>query len=264
MPVIRNPFRRNATAPANSLFGSFSEQQSTAHPATGKLPLSEADLSTDEVGRAHGARAKSVSSLSIGRGSQDEENAYKLSDSRVHVVGCGIVLLSPQVKGVGQTPSPPDKKGFWRKNDHSPQIKAPDVEEPFVISRESFESYRRSFDISARSPVLDPPPGRVSFDSRPLAPRTSLDVRSPRLPIVAKNVEPVEEDKFEDIKLNDDARPKKRSIFSRFGADHSSPDAVPASTSHGVRNGLFGKKEVPQETVIESELKKIDVRKDDK
>jgi len=112
--------------------------------------------------------------------------------------------------------------------------------------------------------VLDPSPGRVSFDSRPLVPRTSLDVRSPRLPIVAKNVEPVEEDKFEEIKLNDDARPKKRSIFSRFGTDHSSSDAALAPASHGVRNGLFGKKEVPQEAVLESELKKIDIKKDSK
>jgi len=166
--------------------------------------------------------------------------------------------------GVYLPPSPPDKKSFWRKSDNSPQTKAPEAEEPFVISRESFECYRRSFDISARSPVLDPSPGRVSFDSRPLVPRTSLDVRSPRLPIVAKNVEPVEEDKFEEIKLNDDARPKKRSIFSRFGTDHSSSDATLAPASHGVRNGLFGKKEVPQEAVLESELKKIDIKKDGK
>jgi len=112
--------------------------------------------------------------------------------------------------------------------------------------------------------VLDPSPGRVSFDSRPLVPRTSLDIRSPRLPIVAKNVEPVEEDKFEEIKLNDDARPKKRSIFSRFGTDHSSSDAALAPASHGVRNGLFGRKEVPQEAVLESELRKIDIKKDGK
>ncbi|PWW76021.1 hypothetical protein C7212DRAFT_280173 [Tuber magnatum] len=248
MPVIRNPFRRNATAPVNNRFDSFSEQQSTAHPAAGRLPLSEPDSGTDEVGRAHSTGAKSVSAISIGKANQDEENTYKLS----------VVNDS----GVYLTPSPPDKKGYWRKNDNSPQTKAPDVEEPFVISRESFESYRRSFDISARSPVLDTSPGRVSFDSRPLAPRTSLDIRSPRLPIVAKNVEPVEEDKFEDIKLNDDARPKRRSIFSRFGTDHSSPDAALAPTSHGVRNGLFGRKEVPQQTVLESELKKLDVRKD--
>ncbi|PUU81045.1 hypothetical protein B9Z19DRAFT_972910 [Tuber borchii] len=249
MPVIRNPFRRNTTAPVNNRVDSFSEHQPTAHPDTGRLPASETDSGTDEVGRAHSTGAKSASAISIGKESQEEKNTYKLS-----VVNDSGVYLPP---------SPPDKKSFWRKSDNSPQTKAPEVEEPFVISRESFECYRRSFDISARSPVLDPSPGRVSFDSRPLVPRTSLDVRSPRLPIVAKNVEPVEEDKFEEIKLNDDARPKKRSIFSRFGTDHS-PDATLAPASHGVRNGLFGKKEVPQGAVLESELKKIDIKKDGK
>jgi len=79
MPVIRNPFRRNATVPANNRFDSFSEHQSTAHQDTARLPASETDSSTDEVGRAHSTRAKSTSAISIGKESQEEKNTYKLS-----------------------------------------------------------------------------------------------------------------------------------------------------------------------------------------
>ncbi|KAI4208992.1 MAG: hypothetical protein LQ351_008034 [Letrouitia transgressa] len=114
--------------------------------------------------------------------------------------------------------------------------------EPFSISRESFDSYRRSFvsiprpkaikqaltntqqDISARSPV---PPA-------PTTPRQSLDSRMARPPRSSiKNLErpqPTDEEDFEDIGLNDDARhqpPKKRSIFARFG-DNSEASSSPS------------------------------------
>lgn len=80
-----------------------------------------------------------------------------------------------------------------------------------------------------------------------------------RGPHFSKNLEDPSEDAFEDVRLNDDARPKKRSIFSRFGTDHtSSSDVTPASSGiMSTRSSLFGKKEVPQETVLESELKSI-------
>lgn len=77
-----------------------------------------------------------------------------------------------------------------------------------------------------------------------------------RGPHFFKNIEDPSEDAFEDVRLNDDARPKKRSIFARFGADHTAPsDTAPASS--GARNGFFGKKDVPHETVLESELAPI-------
>lgn len=76
-----------------------------------------------------------------------------------------------------------------------------------------------------------------------------------RGPHFFKNFEDPSEEAFEDVKLNDDARPKKRSIFARFGTDHTSPSDVPTSSGiMGGKNGLFGKKDVPQETVLESEL----------
>lgn len=76
-----------------------------------------------------------------------------------------------------------------------------------------------------------------------------------RGPHFFRNFEDPSEEAFEDVKLNDDARPKKRGIFARFGTDHTSPSDVPASSGiMGGRNVFFGKKDVPQETVLESEL----------
>ncbi|EMD01193.1 hypothetical protein BAUCODRAFT_29635 [Baudoinia panamericana UAMH 10762] len=80
--------------------------------------------------------------------------------------------------GVYLPPSPTEKKSFW--STHSSRTSTStsnhrsllNDSEQFNISRESFDSYRRSFDISARSPVLQ------SFDSSSGRPRASLDSRS--------------------------------------------------------------------------------------
>lgn len=111
--------------------------------------------------------------------------------------------------------------------------------EPFNISRESFDSYRRSFDISARSPIpdcLDPLP-RQSLDARrSLDTRRSLDVRRSRAPGRSSLQQErrkdcteeatVEEAGFEDVGLNDEPKPiKKRGIFARFG-DSSNHDGA--------------------------------------
>lgn len=76
-----------------------------------------------------------------------------------------------------------------------------------------------------------------------------------RGPHFSKKFDDSSEDAFEDVRL-DDARPKKRGIFARFGTDHTSPsDVAPAASGIvGSRNGFFGKKDVPQETTLESEL----------
>ncbi|KAK5284657.1 hypothetical protein LTR16_005090 [Cryomyces antarcticus] len=106
--------------------------------------------------------------------------------------------------------------------------------EPFNISRESFDSYRRSFDISARSPIPDP-------DVRP---RQSLDMR--RVPVSRASVarsrverpETTAEEGFEDVGLNDEVKPKKRGLFARFGdssetSANTPADAKPTSSHHG-------------------------------
>jgi len=142
-------------------------------------------------------------------------------------------------------PSPPEKKSFWSKSTHSTNSSihrcALSENEPFSISRESFESYRRSFvrchdqvllyhipnisqDISGRSPVL----GGESYVAR-----SSLDSRQFRpLPRSAVNGNTFEkpattaEEGFEDVGLNDDPKPKKRHFLSRFAAESSAENPV--------------------------------------
>ena len=127
--------------------------------------------------------------------------------------------------------------------------------EPFSISRESFDSYRRSFvgdiesnhlsyaymlqDISARSPVLhqDNVLGRTSLDSR--SPRT------PRSTLAGKFDKPqadvVDEEIFEDVGLNDEVKPKKRSLFARFAGDNNND----SNTSEERPNSSHGRFHLP-------------------
>jgi hypothetical protein len=93
--------------------------------------------------------------------------------------------------------------------------------EPFSISRESFDSYRRSFDVSARSQIFanQDPATRQSLDSAryPRYPRSSVDRRMNRSPPT-----PEEED-FEEVGLEDQKsqvqaqqQQRKRGFFSKF------------------------------------------------
>ncbi|RMZ85709.1 hypothetical protein DV737_g397, partial [Chaetothyriales sp. CBS 132003] len=150
----------------------------------------------------------SKSSLALNNKERSEEpNEFKLS--------------SVDSQGQYLPPSPStEPKSFWSKSPScaSNHRSLVSDNEPFSISRESFESYRRSFDISGRSPILH-------ADS--YASRTSLDSRSVYLSRPALNGgtfrKPGEtrDDGFEDVKLNDDAsrqqQPKKKGFLSRFG-----------------------------------------------
>ncbi|CAG8380128.1 unnamed protein product [Penicillium salamii] len=155
------------------------------------------------------------------RNSHEEPTEYKLS-----VVDDGGVYLPP---------SPPEKPSFWRRypgsNKASNHRDLVDENEPFSISRESFDSYRRSFDISARSPI-------IHAESGPS--RTSLDSRCSRLTPSGTHStsftkpDPMEEETFEEVGLSDEVKPKKKGFLSRFG--DSSNDAQPtakSSTSFG-------------------------------
>lgn len=92
---------------------------------------------------------------------------------------------------------------------------------------------RQSLDVRPTRASLDVRPSRLSLDVRP---RASLDSRSPRFPPTVKDVEEPKDSDFEEVKLNDDPRPK-RSIFHRFGGDHSSGTSVLGKT------GLFARKD---------------------
>ncbi|KAF7117588.1 hypothetical protein CNMCM5793_006640 [Aspergillus hiratsukae] len=181
--------------------------------------------------------------LSIRKSYEKEPPEYKLS-----VVDDNGAYLPP---------SPPEKQSFWKKypgtNRSSNHRNLVDENEPFSISRESFDSYRRSFDISARSPVsyTDTMPSRTSLDSRfsHMSPQSTPYTNGFSKP------EAMEEEKFEDVGLDDEeVKPKKKGIFSRFsdfsGDAQTSGNAKPASQHHGFH--IPGRKK--GSTAVESEL----------
>ncbi|EXJ85905.1 hypothetical protein A1O1_06274 [Capronia coronata CBS 617.96] len=137
-------------------------------------------------------------------------------------------LSSVNDSGEYLPPSPTEKKPFWVKSPSttsSNHRSCFNENEPFSISRESFESYRRSFDISGRSPIVltDSFNSRTSLDSRP---STRFPTRS-TLNSTTFEKPTAEEEGFEDVKLNEEPKqqPKKKSFLSRFG--DSSSDAAP-------------------------------------
>ncbi|OOQ90504.1 hypothetical protein PEBR_04240 [Penicillium brasilianum] len=138
--------------------------------------------------------------------------------------------------GVYLPPSPPEKQSFWhrypgssRSANHRDLV---NENEPFSISRESFDSYRRSFDISARSPVIyaEAVPSRTSLDSR------FCRINSPSMRSTSfERPDRMEEEAFEEVGLNDEAKPKKRGLFARFGdsSNDTQQAANKSSTSFG-------------------------------
>lgn len=170
--------------------------------------------------------------------------------------------------GVCLPPSPgEERKSFWghtnssRSTTSSTHRSLIKENEPFNISRESFDSYRRSFvgplpsplavdrsckrlptntqhqDISGRSPVINGDRPRASLDSRTFqtSPRKSTNLSRPGpVPIVPPMRE---EEDFEDVGLNDDpkpvqqAPPKKRGFLSRLTDSNNDQAAVGAQDS---------------------------------
>lgn len=201
MPPFRNPFVRK---PPTLNGGALAHDENT--------PPTSSNGTEQPAQRLDFSLSRASSALSI-KPNKQEPNEFKLS-----VVNDSGVYLPP---------SPPDKKSFWHRTPTSTSTSSHrsmlNDNEPFSISRESFESYRRSFDISARSPVTHPD-GTAS--------RQSLDSRSPRTPRSAMNgsgrferPQPTDEEGFEEVGLNDATKLKRKSLFSRFG------DNVDSSTS---------------------------------
>ncbi|TGZ82379.1 hypothetical protein EX30DRAFT_339667 [Ascodesmis nigricans] len=269
MPVsIRNPFRKVVPP---TLFTSSSDSAALRHSEAGSSTSSLADDESRST-PATSAPSKATSAISI---IDEERNSYKMS-----VVNDSGIYLPPS--------PPPEKKSFWRRNESSNSVRnrqpiTPSGEQ-FTISRESFDSYRRSFDISARSPIsdvyptsgrpsLDPGysarPTRSSFDIRPNRmsfdnpPRMSLDARrSPnnRTPEALKE-EKEPETEFEDVKLDEETRPSRNSklnIFHRF--DKPPANGAPGNGHHRTESGMtrfFGGKKPETPVIHESELNSI-------
>ncbi|KAK5137406.1 hypothetical protein LTR08_008984 [Meristemomyces frigidus] len=241
MPIIRNPFRR---------------QDENARPATATSALNGVEALPKGAGTPT-AKAKAVEIKE-----QEKQPAeYQLSE----INDSGVYL----------PPSPPARRSFWSTtatntntassrsttSSHHRSLLATDAHanEQFGISRESFDSYRRSFDISARSPVTGAGPTRASLDTRgsldarawpsfqPLVPppppttrSSSSFTRGSQVP--AQTAETAEEENapdataaaaaaadanaFEDVDIADKPavaqQPKKRGLFSRItdSGDH--------------------------------------------
>jgi hypothetical protein len=122
-----------------------------------------------------------------------------------------------------EQPSPTEEKGQWprrylSRNSTDTRSSFGDIEH-FSISRESFDSYRRSFDVSARSPVINADgPGRGSLDSArfPRLPKSAMEIKERQLPTA--------EEAFEDVGLDDHNKQlpalpqqqRKRGFFAKF------------------------------------------------
>ncbi|KAF9740578.1 hypothetical protein PMIN06_000303 [Paraphaeosphaeria minitans] len=178
--------------------------------------------------------------------------------------------------GVYLPPSPTEKPTFWHSKSNvsttsSNHRSLLNENEPFSISRESFDSYRRSFDISARSPIPDclDPRTRQSLDARrSLDTRRSLDVRRSRAPprvslqerrpASSANEGVPEEGGFEDVGLNDEPKPqpKKRGIFARFGDNHDA-DAAKEDKSASHHHFTFTARKRAQSGGQGSEMKSM-------
>jgi len=211
---IRNLFARRGPSAPN---GDSLEPQQQSAPGFERV---------DTVG------SKASSVMSIRSAKSQDTGEYKMS-----VVNDSGVYLPP---------SPTEEKGQWLRNGLSrkstdTRSSSGDIEH-FPISRESFDSYRRSFDISARSPI--------SRSSHEIPTRQSLDsARFQRLPRSAidraKSDRPTStvEEAFEDVGLDDQKQqaqspqPRKRGFFSKFSDEKDKDVATQGSVSRFLNTG---------------------------
>ncbi|KFY36330.1 hypothetical protein V494_05126 [Pseudogymnoascus sp. VKM F-4513 (FW-928)] len=204
---IRNPFAKRT-----GLEGLPDENTRPGSPGGQGSAVNNGDIKS----------SKASSALSINGKKVEQPPEYKMS-----VVNDSGVYLPP---------SPPEKKSFWPRRSNPSNASSSTTTsfaeiEPFSISRESFDSYRRSFDISARSPVMESSSsGRQSLDARlPRLPRSSFHDR--RFEGGPPTTEEEEGDGFEDVGLNDNPikdkpAPKKKGFFSRLGDQGSDEPAL--------------------------------------
>ncbi|KAI1410780.1 hypothetical protein F5Y13DRAFT_166793 [Hypoxylon sp. FL1857] len=215
---IRNPFARRPGFLNGPDVKDENVRPGALSPASAQSGFEKVDI----VG------SKASSSLSI-RSTRSRDNGdYKMS-----VVNDSGVYLPP---------SPIDDKGLWPRRSAASRTSMDtrssigDIEH-FSISRESFDSYRRSFDISARSPVIVHDQPRQSLDSARFP-------RSPRMFVRNRPWDPpTVEEGFEDVGLNDDQKqqPKKRSFFAKF-SESQEPSAHTQSTGMGMSRFIPGRK----------------------
>ncbi|RYP66118.1 hypothetical protein DL769_006115 [Monosporascus sp. CRB-8-3] len=147
-----------------------------------------------------------------------------------------------------------EEKGLWPRQSVSTSRSSIDTRsslgdiEHFIISRESFDSYRRSFDISAKSPVHVHEITRHSLDS------TRFPARVPRSSVRGWSFDrepPTPEEGFEEVGLNDEQQkqqtqqqqePKKKGFFARFSDPQESHNSHAHSQGMGMSRFIPGRK----------------------
>ncbi|KAH6627983.1 hypothetical protein F5144DRAFT_631217 [Chaetomium tenue] len=244
---IRNPFaRRPGPATAH-------DESSRPGSAAGPTTTDAAHPGFERVDTV-GSKASSAFSIRSSRPSQDT-GEYKMSvvdDSGVYLPPSPIEReeASWPRRYLART-STDNKSGSLPVGTGNSEI------EHFSISRESFDSYRRSFDISAKSPVVitaTAADGRQSLDSS-LRPPFSPRHYHPRSSLSADHYHhrwepPTPEESetgagFEDVGLGEGEgegdvsrsglghvhaqQVKKRGFFAKFGSDNAGPGVVEES-----------------------------------
>ncbi|KLJ08630.1 hypothetical protein EMPG_15919 [Blastomyces silverae] len=186
-------------------------------PAVNIVPASD-DPPPLQNAAGNGPDGPQRPSLTLRRSVDEKPNEYKMS-----VVNDNGVYLPP---------SPTEKKSFWRKSASQNNTRnLVDENEPFSISRESFDSYRRSFVWTPLPPRMDifsepqatpshptqPPSNIVSghtFDPPPKSPYEILERKQEH---EHEHEHEAGQEQFVDIGLNEDTKPKKKGFFARLG-----------------------------------------------
>ncbi|KAK0613043.1 hypothetical protein B0T17DRAFT_593255 [Bombardia bombarda] len=222
---IRNPFARRQGA---VVIGS--NQDENVRPGSSSAGGQVLDPAHPGFERVDTVGSKASSALSIGSRKSQDTGEYKMSGS--------LTTAVVNDSGIYLPPSPVEREATWPRrylSRASSDTKSSSGEiEHFSISRESFDSYRRSFDICAKSPIVvtDLMP-RQSLDSSRFSrlPRSSLHERR------FERAPPTPEESFEDVGLNDDNKQqqhpqsKKRNFFSKFGSDTAATATTTTTTT---------------------------------
>lgn len=252
MSPFRNPFARRPGAAAAA-----TEE---------KVPSEGADFQKGFLRVDTTGFKTSSSSLSIHSGSSGR--SFDTGDYKMSVVNDSGVYLPP---------SPTFEKDLWPRQYDSSRTSTDTTSsigdiEPFSISRESFDSYQRSFDISARSPVLHEATTRASFDSC-LLPRLGTPALE-RQPHHRHGTEPFlstetsTQEEFEEVGLEDkapdaQAPPRRKGFFFKFtsastttattdGQSGSSWWVIGGSRKHAASSAWLGNELKPMDTPAKS------------
>ncbi|KAK4149763.1 hypothetical protein C8A00DRAFT_18599 [Chaetomidium leptoderma] len=248
---IRNPFARRPGPAANQ------DENENERPGSALVTETTTDAAHPGFERVDTVGSKASSSAFSIRSSRKSQDTgeYKMS-----VVNDSGVYLPP---------SPVEREAAWPRRylarTSSDNNKSGSELEHFSISRESFDSYRRSFDICAKSPVVTPPLTRQSLDSMRMngggsSRRSPFFLSSPSSP---KRFFPRSPGlgggsggsggRFEDVGLGDDGlsrtkqqqqppqQPqKKRGFFAKFGSDSPAPAAAGHAAEETTGGGAGG------------------------